>query len=159
MENDCIAINTGPLILLDKIDALHVAERLPCRFICPAAVRTELDAGISRNRTAINPKWLAVEPLASSLSPFADLSIGRGEAEVIQLALERKITRVCLDDLRARKIAKRSGLRVIGLLGLLAWAKELGIIPQMKPFSDKLIAEGGRYSQKLISTILADVGE
>lgn len=159
MENDIIVINSGPLILLDKIDALEIAGALPCRFICPPAVRKEVDAGIHHNKSSITPDWLTVKQLASPMSQLADLAIDQGEAEVIQLALENNIARVCLDDLRGRKIAKRFGLSVVGLLGLLAWAKELGLVPRIKPFTDRLIAAGGRYSRQLIDSVLTDIGE
>jgi predicted nucleic acid-binding protein len=159
VRNDVIAINSGPLILLDKIGALDIAGALPCRFVSPLAVRKEIDAGIERNNSPITPEWLTIQPLATPLSPFLDMSIDRGEAEVIQLALENDIARVCLDDLRGRKIAKRLGLHVTGLLGLLAWAKELGVIPLMRPFTERVIAAGGRYSLRLIEDILATVGE
>ncbi len=157
--HEAIVINTGPLILLDKIEALDVFRRLPITFICPPAVRREIDAGAHRSRTAITPNWLSVKSLKSPLPAFGDASIDLGEAEVIQLALETGIAWVCLDDLRGRNAAKRQGLHVIGLLGLLAWAKELGIIPRLRPYTEKLIAEGARYSPKLIADILATVGE
>lgn len=159
MENDVIVINAGPLILLDKIDALKIAGALPCRFLCPPAVRREVDAGIHRNNSPIRPGWLTVKPLRSPMSRFADLAIDQGEAEVIQLALENNIPRVCLDDLRGRKVAKRFGLRVTGLLGLLAWAKELGIIPRLKPYTEQMLAVGGRYSRQLIDIALTGAGE
>ncbi len=159
MENDIIVINSGPLILLDKIDALDIAGALPCKFICPPAVREEMDAGKHFNKSSITPDWLTVKALAAPMSQFADLAIDLGEAEVIQLALENNIVRVCLDDLRGRKIAKRFGLHVTGLLGLLAWAKVLGIIPRMRPFTKRLIDAGGRYSLQLINDILIDLDE
>ena len=159
MKNDAIVINSGPLILLDKINALDIAGALPCRFLCPPAVRKEIDAGIHHNNSSITPDWLTVKALISPVSRFADLAIDQGEAEVIQLALENNITRVCLDDLRGRKVAKRFGLHVTGLLGLLAWAKELRIIPLLKPFTEQIVAVGGRYSQQLIDAVLANVGE
>ncbi len=159
MINETIIINTGPLILLDKIEALDLFGKLPVKFICPSAVRQEIDAGIHHSRTAITPAWLSVKPLKAPLSTFIDLSLDFGEAEVIQLALESGISWVCLDDLRGRKVAKRQGLNVIGLLGLLGWAKELGIIPYLRPYAERLILEGARYSPKLISDILAAVGE
>jgi predicted nucleic acid-binding protein len=159
VTNETIVINTGPLILLDKIEALDLFGKLPARFVCPSAVRQELDAGLHRSRTAIVPDWLSVESLKYPLSTFVDLSIDLGEAEVIQLALERNVSWVCLDDLRGRKVAKRQGLNVIGLLGLLAWAKELRIIPHLRPYAERLVTEGGRYSPKLLSGMLATVGE
>ncbi len=159
MENDIIVINSGPLIILDKIDALDIAGALPCWFICPPAVRREVDAGIRRNNSPITPDWLTVRPLAAPMPYFADIVIDLGEAEVIQLALENNIARVCLDDLRGRKIARRFGLRVTGLLGLLAWAKQLGVVPRVRPFAERMLAVGGRYSPQLINTVLTDLGE
>jgi predicted nucleic acid-binding protein len=153
-----MVINSGSLILLDKIDALEIAGALPCRFVCPPAVRKEIDAGIHHNHSPITPGWLTVKPLISPISQLADLAIDQGEAEVIQLALENNVGRVCLDDLRGRKIAKRVGLRVTGLLGLLAWAKESGVIPRMRSFTERMIAAGGRYSRPLIDNTLADMG-
>ena len=40
-----IVINTGPLITLARIEALHIPEQLPFEFVCPEQVREELDAG------------------------------------------------------------------------------------------------------------------
>lgn len=159
VQNETIVINTGPLILLDKIEALDVLGQLPCNFVCPPGVRMEIDAGIHLSRTAVTPEWLTIKPLKTPLSPFVDMSIDLGEAEVIQLAMENDISWVCLDDLRGRKIAKRYDLKVTGLLGLLMWAKELKLIPLLRPYTDRLIAEGGRYSQKLIAGVLSDAGE
>ena len=159
MRNETIVINTGPLILLDKIEALDVFGKLPVKFICPSAVRQEIDAGIHRSRTAIAPAWLSVKPLKYPLSTFTDLSLDFGEAEVIQLALESNVSWVCLDDLRGRKVAQRQGLHVIGLLGLLAWAKELKIISSLRPYAERLVDEGARYSPKLIAGVLTTVGE
>ncbi len=159
MNEKAIVINTGPLILLDKIEAMDCIGRLPLQFICPPAVRDELDAGIGKSRTKISPEWLTVRPLSSEPSPMIGVSIDRGEAEVIQLALENDIPSVCLDDLRGRKFAEALGLEVTGLLGLLGRAKHFRIIPRLKPFTDRLVQEGGRYSQTLIHGFLKDFGE
>ncbi|MGH9752904.1 MAG: hypothetical protein ACREA2_08980 [Blastocatellia bacterium] len=37
-----IVINTGPLIALGKMQALDIIAQLPCEFICPAQVETEI---------------------------------------------------------------------------------------------------------------------
>jgi len=49
-----------------------------------------------------------------------------GEAEVIALALELETKDVVLDDLDARRFARRSGLLPIGTLGLILAAKRAG---------------------------------
>lgn len=159
MENEVIVINTGPLILLRRIQELDVLAKLPYRFICPPAVRLELDAGVRFGHAMITPQWLEVRPLSSPVSPVIEQFLDRGEAEVIQLAMDNHIPRVCLDDLRGRKTAISVGLKVMGLLAMLGKAKVLGVIPRLKPLADKLLAEGAWYSPALVKRILAEVGE
>ena len=97
--------------------------QLPFQFICPQAVRLELDAGAAQGYPAIHRPWLSVVPLKTALSPLAHAMLDQGEAEVIQLALERGYRQVCLDDLRGRRLALASGLQVTGALGLLSAQK------------------------------------
>lgn len=158
-EPEIIVINTGPLILLGKIGALDIAGRLPVSFISPPGVREELDNGVEEGHPEVNPPWLEIRKLRSSVSPIVEMSLDRGEAEVIQLALDYGIRDVCLDDLRGRRMAKAVGLRVSGLLGLLARAKLLGIIPRLAPLTEKLLKAGGRYSTRLIKMFLSEYGE
>jgi hypothetical protein len=42
---ETIVINTGPLITLQRMDALFVPAQLPYSFICPEQVRDELNEG------------------------------------------------------------------------------------------------------------------
>ncbi len=156
---EIIVINTGPLILLGKIDALDIVGRLPVSFVSPPAVQEELENGIEAGHRKIDPRWLEIRTLRSVVSPLVAISLDRGEAEVIQLALDYGIQDVCLDDLRGRNMAKAIGLQVTGLLGLLARAKLLGIIPRLAPLTEQLLKVGGRYSPVLIQTFLAKFGE
>ena len=158
-DADPVVINTGPLILLGKIDALDIVGKLPIRFVSPPAVREELDSGVAAGHLAINPPWLEIRALRSPVSPMVEMSLDRGEAEVIQLALDYGIRDVCLDDLRGRGMARAVGLRVTGLLGLLALAKLLGVIPRLAPLTEELLRSGGRYSPKLIRKFLSEYGE
>lgn len=159
MPAELLVINTGPLILLEKVNALDLAGKLPLQYICPAAVRAELDAGVAGGCPDVRPPWLTVVRLEVPLSPLARASLDDGEAEVIQLALERKINAVCLDDLRGRRIALASGLKVVGVLGLLAFARKLKLVPAIKPYTDRLVQSGAWYAPELVKRILASVGE
>jgi len=156
---ESIAINTGPLILLEKAGALEIVGRLPYQFVCPMAVRLELDAGKAKGFPTIDVPWLTTIPLKAPLSPLVQATLDPGEAEVIQLALEQGFQRVCLDDLRGRRIAMAAGLRVTGVLGLLVLAKTQGLVPAIKPFCDRLMQGGAWYAPGLVKRILAGVGE
>ncbi len=154
-----MVINSGPLILLEKIGRLALLDELPVKFVLPSAVHHEFTIKrISRDL----PKWLEVIPLSPpfpSLLPLVNVSLDRGEFEVIQLALEKNIDRVCIDDLKGRNAARSVGLRVTGLLGLFSMAKRMDIIPQVRPYIDLVIGVGGWYSRSLIGFTLREAGE
>lgn len=142
-----------------KIDALEIIGMSPCRFICPEAVKDELDRGLAKGYPDARPAWLAVERLLTPLSPMVEAAIDRGEAEVIQLALDRKLSWVCIDERKGRRMARAVGLKVTGALGLLVLAKWAGSIPRLKPYTDRMQDGNAWYSPALIRQVLHDVGE
>ncbi len=84
--------------------------------------------------------------------------LGKGESEVIVLAVEQQSTAV-LDDQTARKMARELEVKVEGTLGLLIRAKRQGKIREIKPLLDKLIDEDFRISKKLYNKALDLVNE
>ncbi len=155
--NKSIAIDTGPLILLAKIDFLPTIANLPYQFFAPQEVIDELRAGDELGYQIVDVSWLRVQPLQSPVPEMILATLDTGEAAVIQMALENAIRIVCIDDLRGRRIAKAVGLEVIGVLGLLGKAKCLGLIPAIAPYTEKLLAAGAHYSQELITAIIANI--
>lgn len=57
---------------------------------------------------------------------------------MILQALERKVTSVILDDLDARRVARRLNLEPIGTVGLLLAAKKRWLIVSLKAELDRL---------------------
>ena len=86
--------------------------------------------------------WIEVkEPLATSaVSLIQDL--GRGETEVLLLALESPGSFVILDDNLARVYAELNSIPVIGTCGLLLKAKSDGLVAHVSPILDKLEEKG-----------------
>jgi predicted nucleic acid-binding protein len=154
-----IVINTGPLIALMRMEALDVPRQLPYEFLCPLEVQAELDAGAASGHAVVNPSWLKVQPLKDSPSPLVLTALDTGEAAIIQLALERQIPLVCIDEWKGRRVALTVGLRVIGTLGLLGRAKLLGIIASVKPLVERALRGGIRYYPELVRQVLEAVGE
>lgn len=154
-----LVINTGPLVALSKAHALDVAAELPYRFICPEQVRTELKAGAEKGYNEIAPSWLEVQALERPLDLIARSTLDAGEAAVIQLAHELDIRRVCLDERKARRAASAAGLEVVGTLGLLLRAKNLGIISVLRPFVDRMRQGGDWFDLKLVEELLRAAGE
>lgn len=154
-----LIINTGPLITLARIDSLDAIGRLPYEFICPEAVRRELDEGEAEGYPRVAPDWLAVRSLSAPPAGVALAALDLGEAAVIQLALEMRVSTVAIDEWKGRRAATASGLEVTGTLGLLGRAKLLGLVPAVKPLIDKAVTEGIRYHPDLIRAVLDAVGE
>jgi len=154
-----IVINTGPLITLDRIGGLDIPGKLPFDFICPAEVRAELDEGRRTGYSDVSPDWLRVEQLRAPLSRVAASALDTGEAAVIQLALERGIAWVCIDEWKGRRAALAAGLKVTGALGLLGLAKRRQVIQAVKPYLEKAVAAGIRYDPELVQRVLEAVGE
>ena len=83
-----------------------------------------------------------------------ELILDEGEAEVIVLAQEIKADLVIIDEDKARKIAKLNNLKCTGTIGVLLDAKREGKIFQLKPFLDRLIAEGIYISDYLYNNAM-----
>ena len=154
-----LVINTGPLIALARAELLDPVGQLPIDFICPLEVCREIETGVAAGYRAAQPEWITPVALTSQLDPVALATLDAGEAAVIQLALEQKVKRVCIDERKGRRAALAVGLQVTGALGLLARARVLNIIPALRPEVDKLKAAGIYYSEELIQKILQGVGE
>ena len=59
----------------------------------------------------------------------------------------------------ARRVARTLDLKVIGTIGLVAWAKSTGLIRLAAPVLDELCRAGMRVSTPLIDEVLDLVGE
>ncbi|QXD16313.1 DUF3368 domain-containing protein [Rhodocaloribacter litoris] len=86
--------------------------------------------------------------------------LGRGEAEAIALALERNADLVLLDEREGRRAARRLGLSVTGVLGLLVEAKAKGHVATLRPLVDALRQVAGFYvHDEVYRAVLRQVGE
>jgi predicted nucleic acid-binding protein len=156
---DELVINTGPLIAFDRMGCLDQIGRLPFVFVCPEEVRRELDEGEAAGHPRIAPPWLAVRALSSAPPKFGLVELDLGETAAIQLALEAKPGRVAIDEWKGRRMALAMGLKVVGSLGLLGRAKQLGLILEVRPFIQRAIDAGIRYHPALVSALLRELGE
>lgn len=153
-----LVVNTGPLIALQRADALDVVGRLPFEFLSPIEVRDELLEGVSHGHPPVSPPWIRFTPLRKPLDLVARANLGAGEAAVIELALEEGVGRVVIDERRGRRAALAVGLQVTGTLGLLGRAKELGLVPAVGPFVEALRVSGW-YDPAVVEWFLSTMGE
>ncbi|HMO52114.1 MAG TPA: DUF3368 domain-containing protein [Kiritimatiellia bacterium] len=157
--DEYIVINTGPLIALERMRGLDIPPKLPYQFIAPEEVKEELDAGARKGYGIIAPAWLSFHRLGHQPPLIEVSSLGKGEAAVIALALEKNIERVCIDEWKGRRAALMAGRKVLGALGILGRAKSLGLVSALRPFINRAISCGIRYDQELIRQVLHAAGE
>lgn len=155
--------NASPLILLGKIQQLHLIEILSPAFRIPNAVVAEIGAGPSNDPSI---KWLTSVTISSHIvdtlptPPFlAQWDLGAGETAVLSLALADEGAAVVLDDLAARNFAMTFDIPLLGTLGLLLRAKKQGLIDQLAPQIRQLESAGANLSQSVIQRALDLAGE
>lgn len=64
-----------------------------------------------------------------------------------------------MDDLAARRVANTMGIPVVGTLGILLQAKQLGRIPALRPILLAMTQRGFRVSANLLRAVLSLAGE
>ncbi len=159
-----VVINTGPLIALCAgMGGLDLLRGLYAEVIVPIEVEQEIDA--LRQSQFVQPefqlakKWLHVWPAPVRLSPLLRSSIDLGEASVIQLALDEVIPTVIIDEAAGRRVAKLSGLKVTGSIGLLLRGKAEGLVPAVRPVLEAMKANGVWLGEAVRQQALRLAGE
>jgi predicted nucleic acid-binding protein len=150
--------NASPVILLGKIQQLHLIAALSPAFRIPRAVVEEIGAGCS-NDPAV--KWLNNPSIAGHIvdaptaPPFlVQWDLGAGETAVLSLALAENAAVVVLDDLAARKFAQTFHVPLLGTLGLLLRAKNAGLVGTIAPLIQDIELAGANLSQAVIRRAL-----
>ena len=152
MTEPTVAVSdASPLIALEQIGRLDLLPALFSAVVIPSAVADEAFGG------AAVPSWLRVVSPAARIAGGARL--GSGEQQAIALERELSAAWIVLDDLAARRLAAREGLRVIGTVGLLLAGKRRELIDAVRPFLDALDAQGFRLSSAVRTAALQAAGE
>ncbi|MCB0161647.1 MAG: DUF3368 domain-containing protein [Caldilineaceae bacterium] len=98
-------------------------------------------------------------PLLSPSQAELLIDLDPGEAEVLALALERKADLVILDERLGRGYARRLGLALTGVLGVLLRAQQEGYLDALEPEIMRLKQAGIRLGDDLVARVLQMSGE
>jgi predicted nucleic acid-binding protein len=111
-------------------------------------------------RSFAHAEWLEQRPLEDSGSLASlRLSLGRGESEAILLA-EQTSAVLLIDDRRGRELATLRGLRLTGTVGVLALARQQGLLQAaVAPHLDALLQEGIYLGHRVVREALKRSGE
>lgn len=159
-----VVVNTTPILILGHIGKLDILRKLYGEIYITDAVFREITVTNDAASAALlsAKEWIHV----MSIEKPQDYAMFRaklhaGEVETMILAMQKDFCAdlVILDDLAARKTAKFLGLTVTGTMGVLLRAKQEGLIQEIKPLVDEIIANGFYISDKMIRMILDNAGE
>ena len=158
-----IVVNSTPLISLSIINQLDLLRLIFDYVYIPVAVHNEViikGEGKNGHTELLSADWIQVINIKNTSMKQAMLArLDEGEAEVIALANELKIERVCIDEIAGRRYACFMGLDTIGTLGILLIAKKRGFVDEVKPLMDKLIDNHIYIDKRLYQDILIRAGE
>jgi predicted nucleic acid-binding protein len=115
-----------------------------------------LDAAGARLRAVAG---IEIITLAGGISPLLTGELDIGEAAVIQLAIDLPGATVVLDDPKARRVARRSGIALTGSLGVLIDAKRAGKLDSVAEAVECLRRHGAWLNDALVNRALAPAGE
>jgi len=155
-----VVLDAGPIIHLPWIDHLQLLGQLFEEVFLPPAVEKEILAppagtlGLDRIRKAFNDGRLQVSPLPTMSEAESGIArLGPGELEAFALAEGLGAGLLITDDAVARREAAGRGLNVTGTLGVLALARDRGLIQSVLPIVLELRRLGQWVSEELVETI------
>jgi len=157
-----IICNSGPLIALAGIHYLELLRDSYRAVSIPDAVYQEVtsSSGLAGAQRIKECSWIYREVVETLPDRVLMNELGRGEAEVIALALKKQAHKVLIDERKARRIAELYyGLSVIGTGGILLGAKRKGCIDAVRPLMQKMRDNGYYLSDRLMERIAEEAGE
>ncbi|MBC6479555.1 MAG: DUF3368 domain-containing protein [Hormoscilla sp. GUM202] len=157
-----VVVNTSPLLYLHQINQMELLRKLYGNIIVPPAVFQELKAGKIKGVDVpeLNSiAWISMTAVADDTLVPAVIDLGRGEAEVIALGLEKPDSLLIFDDRLARRIADLYNLTYTGTLGVLVKAKQAGYIASVAVAISMLRTKGMWLTDKIIDDVLQLSGE
>ena len=146
-----VYVDTSSLIILNKINALDLLNKIYSNVIITNYIQLELNEAI--------PSWISVELTYNIDQSFLkNFNLGLGETSIIINAIKNNGFLI-IDDLKARKIATTLRLRFTGSIGILIIAKELNLIDSVKYYLEKIQETNFRLSDALINKVLEITNE
>jgi predicted nucleic acid-binding protein len=157
-----IVADSGPIIAFARVRRLDLLQQVVGELVIPEAVYEDLvvkgrgrPGATEVERSAwIHRKVITNRAAVSLLPPYLHL----GEREAIVLAQEIG-AQLLIDERRGRKNAAEQGLEIFGSLRILAEAKRLGFIGQVKPILEAMLGSGYWIDEELIPPFLQEIGE
>ncbi|MBN8248265.1 MAG: DUF3368 domain-containing protein [Verrucomicrobia bacterium] len=158
-----VVADTSVLLNLSRIGQVELLLRLFREVVVPETVAGEfrrLARATPRFQGLILPEWVCVRSETAAVPEVRTSGLDPGEVAAIELALAIRADALLVDERRGQAVAKRLGLRTIGVLGILLQAKRSGLVPRMVTLLDALEVEAQFWiSAELRQRVLELAGE
>ena len=161
-DTDMLVINTSPMLaLIAARGDLRILQMYSQVYVPLEVCQEILSGGASGFGVAEfqAAHWLKKQGTPVELLPFLKNSLDRGEAAVIQSALQLGIRTICIDEAVGRRVARLSGLNVTGSIAILlrAWREENPF--SMREAIRRMQQHGIRLSRQVVEFALVQTGE
>lgn len=159
-----VVSDTTPLIGLASIGRLELLRELFDDVYIPQAVFNETvtfgrEEGKAKRKVS-NADWIHVVEVKDRLAINVLLDeMDLGEVETIVLASELNADWVLMDEKKGRRKLSQLNIPKIGTVGILLKAKQLGLIPIIKPEIENLQKTGFSISPLVVEEVLKMAGE
>jgi uncharacterized protein len=159
-----VVSDTTPLIGLASIGRLALLRELFEEVYIPQAVFDEtVTHGREESKAKAevsNTNWIHVVKVKDRLAVDILLDeMDLGEVETIVLASEMNADWVLMDEKKGRRKLSQLNIPKIGTLGILLKAKQIGLIPIIKPETESLQKAGFSISPFVVEEVLKLAGE
>jgi hypothetical protein len=157
MHEGKVVSNTSPLLNLALVDRLDLLESQFASVTIPDQVWAELavgEEGLAALRQLRSDGFLVIESVDCD-DLFVELAreLDAGEAAAVRYAIEHDADLVLLDEREGRKAARRHGLDVTGVVGVLLRGAEAGAV-DLRLELDRLREAGFWLSDDLYEAVL-----
>jgi len=149
--------DSSALVALSIMNRLELLEIVFGEIYIPQAVYNEVT--ISSKPQSRKLKAFLKDKIVSVDIKITQMGLGRGELEAIALYKDKNADFLLIDDRRAKSFAKLNEVNVIGSLGVMILAKELGKVKSIREDLEKLLDSDIFISRSLIERVLSSVGE
>lgn len=159
-----IVSNTTPLIGLASIQRFNLLHQLfgtlhIAQAVYDEAVVAGREIGGAKQEVS-SANWIITWQVKDQLAVEVLLDeIDRGEAETIVLARERNADWVLMDEKKGRRKLAQMNIPKIGTAGILLKAKQVGLLPAIRPDLEALRQQGFSISQAVIEAVLQYANE
>ena len=144
---EVVISDTSVLIIFHKIGELNLLKKVYDSLITTPEVAKEFIEQL--------PEWIKVKSVKDKkYQNFLETQVDVGEASAIALAAELDNSLLLLDDLKARKLAKKLDMNFTGTLGVFHKARQIGVIDKVKSLIDKLLLTDFRISENIVNELL-----